>query len=32
MPVEVGATGFIGSSVFGLLTKLSIGGKKEQNF
>ena len=28
MPVEVGARGFIGSSVYGLLTKLSICGNK----
>ena len=30
MPVEDGASGFIGSSVYDLLTKLSICGKKEQ--
>ncbi|GFO36243.1 polyprotein [Plakobranchus ocellatus] len=28
MPVEIGARGFVGSSAFGLLRKLSIGGNK----
>ncbi|GFO05023.1 reverse transcriptase [Plakobranchus ocellatus] len=28
MPVEIGARGFVGSSAYGLLSKLSIGGKK----
>ncbi|GFN87085.1 transient receptor potential cation channel subfamily a member 1-like [Plakobranchus ocellatus] len=28
MPVEIGARGFVGSSVYGLLSKLSIGGNK----
>ncbi|GFO15297.1 reverse transcriptase [Plakobranchus ocellatus] len=28
MPVEIGARGFVGSSAYGLLSKLSIGGNK----
>ena len=32
MPVEVGARGLIGSSVYGLVTKLLICGKKDQKF
>ncbi|GFO12064.1 polyprotein [Plakobranchus ocellatus] len=28
MPVEIGARGFVGSSAYGLLSKLSIGGSK----
>ncbi|GFN84493.1 polyprotein [Plakobranchus ocellatus] len=30
MPVEIGARGFVGSSAYGLLSKLSIGGIREQ--
>ena len=30
MPVEVGARGFIGSSVYDLITKLSICGNKRK--
>ena len=30
MPVEVGATRFVGSSVYALLTKLSICGNKKK--
>ncbi|GFO25175.1 polyprotein [Plakobranchus ocellatus] len=28
MPVEIGVRGFVGSSAYGLLSKLSIGGNK----